>query len=83
MAYPEIWFQGLSADERVSRERRLTECKDILEILKSIIENDNRSTFVQLRQETNYELPNWGLKVADILGSQRALLKTLNYLTDR
>ena len=83
MAYPEIWFQGLTTTERSERERRLNECRDILKTMDDIINTEIKKTFADLRQETNYDLPNWGLKVADILGSQRTLLKISNYLTDR
>ena len=51
--------------------------------MDDIINSEIKKTFADLRKETNYDLPNWGLKVADILGSQRTLLKISNYLTDR
>ena len=83
MAYPEIWFQGLSVVERAERERRLRECSDVLRALDKILKDDFDATFRKLREDSNYELPNWQLKVADTLGNQKSILRTINYITDR
>lgn len=83
MAYPEIWFAGLTVEQRLIRERRLSECSDVLSLLRDILKNDLTNSFVELRREQNYELPNWQLKTADVLGCQRTLEKTISYLTDR
>ena len=74
------WFAGL--DERKAGEVKasLYASEVVMKRLRQMLEKRIEASYQAQRSETNYNDPNWSLKQADYIGSQRAMKEVLDLI---
>lgn len=73
-----IWFKGLTGQDKQKRQEIVLSNKIVLDILKEILYNRVRE--VEKSSLDDYESPSWAYRQADKNGQLRTLKEVIQYL---
>ena len=78
------WIKHLTTEEDKARfTKRLVLVKDVFEVLGNIIKEDLETSQRKCRDESNFNLPEWGHFQAYQLGQQKALDRILSLINHK
>ena len=76
------WTKHLKDDKaKAELVARLSNCQDVLSVLKNLLEEDLRAIDKSMMSKDHYNMDSWAYFQADLMGSKRTLTKVLELLS--